>query len=270
VTDATVQPPTYWFYGRFSPAPPKPLHVPKAFGIADVYGVNLMGDAFWIALPDRRGREFDLLMNEVEHLASVFAGAYAMKSELGMRAFVEAWVESRATSGMESTVGIRRAETMPSPDDQSITLQALTDVDFAFRTSLHWRAALRDIGLATVDYGDDAFLFAARSLECCARAISTRSGEVRGNEWDALASRIGFASEELRALKDPLAKARHAVAHGDVDDSNLEAARGNRENLLTRARNLVRLAVGQSELEAVANGTWKQPADDPRNVERRE
>jgi hypothetical protein len=81
---------------------------------------------------------------------------------------------------------------------------------------VHWRAALRDIGLATVDYGDDAFLFAARSLECCARAISSRGGEVSSSEWGALASRIGFASDDLRALKDPLAKARHAVAQREL------------------------------------------------------
>jgi hypothetical protein len=55
--------PTFWFYGRFSPGPTIQPHVPKAFGIADTYGVNLMGDAFWVALPERLGRGHGMAAN---------------------------------------------------------------------------------------------------------------------------------------------------------------------------------------------------------------
>jgi hypothetical protein len=251
--------PKTWFYGRFSPAPRLPFQVPRAVSIADRYAVNLMADAFWITTLARpEGISFDAAMDGAERLASAIAGAYALKTGIGMRPFVEAWVESESAVHA-ATLGVRRAEELAAPAELAIQHQALGAVDYAVRASDAWVEAMRDVGLATVDHTDDAFLFAARSLESCARAVSGRKGSITGGDWDRLAECMGVTPEELANAKDPLSGARAAVAHGDREDPNLQTARANREDLLNLARGLVRLAIQRAQTEAVRTGTWVLP-----------
>lgn len=254
----TASPPTpkLWFYGRFAPPPSTPFHVPRAVSIAGRFAINLMADAFWITLAEPPAENFETTMDEIEHLASTFAGAYALKTGAGMRPFVESWIESQSAVH-PTTLGVRRAEKLQPPAEAAIIAQALGAVDYAFRTSPAWVAALRDAGLATVDYSDDAFLYAARSLECCARAVGGRQGSVSAGDWDRLAQRMGVQADELASAKNPLVSARHAVAHGDSTDGHLVAARGDRDRLLDSARGLVRLAIQRSQTEALQRGEWQ-------------
>src|SRR4051812_5296698 len=108
---------------------------------------------------DPKGFPFDATMDGAERLASAIAGAYALKTGIGMRPFVEAWVESQSAVHA-ATLGVRRAEELAAPAELALQHQALGVVDYAVRTSDSWVEALRDAGLATADHSDDAFLFA--------------------------------------------------------------------------------------------------------------
>lgn len=221
-----------------------------------MYKLALLGDAFWITVRMREEQVPEDLVDEAEDIAKTFAGAYAMRSAVGHRPFVEAWVASDVEQGLPSRLGTRRTnEPVVGDDDTDSAMLALTDVDFAFHSSVYWPAALRDIGLATVDYTDDAFLFAARGLECCARAVTNHDGNLGRGEWRALAERIGLQADELE-LYNRLADARGPVAHGKISAPPLVAARAQRDELLDGARDLVTRAVVSSELAAITDGVW--------------
>jgi hypothetical protein len=259
--------PKFWFYGRFEPRPAVGFNLPNGHDVGERYKFALMGDAFWVTVRVPEGELPEAHVDEAEMVARVFCGAYALHSAVGHRPFIEAWVASDVERGLPSNLGIRRAEEhIAGDDDNEAARRGLGDLDFALRTSVYWEAALRDVGLATVDYTDDAFLFALRSLECCARAITGKTGSLASADWDALATCMQVTSEELRRLKSELTDVRHAVAHGDLTDPVLDLARQNRAALLDHARRLARVAVGRAEEAADAAGTSEVPTFDPRRV----
>ncbi len=102
-----------------------------------------------------------------------------------------------------------------------------------------YRLALRDIHQALSTGGDDACVFAYRTIEDLARAVSGKRGELRASDWASLHSHLRTTKDSFMKRIAPLHKARQAAAHGDESDAELIAARTSREERIAIARRVV-------------------------------
>lgn len=231
----------FWFYGRLSP----PIEVPPFFAqeipISEHARIEIVLEHLGIwARPGTRDCKQP---SEVNQLAKLVVGAWALIAGQALEWSLDGWVEATEAQLAGAIMGHRKRpgrDTSELSEDTADSQRVRRAAELAIRVRRHppYRLALRDIHIAIGDDTDDSIFYAFRAVENGARAITGVSGDVEKSDWARFHGALGSDARSGESLMRPLTDARSAVAHGDMDLSN-PISKERRLELIGLARSLV-------------------------------
>jgi hypothetical protein len=232
----------FWFHGRIHPAPRVPAFYAEEIQVEEDVTLEIIceGISVWAKPGTKRYKQ----PGEATDLFRLVFSAYAL---LGRDAFdpeLEGWIEATKAQLEGSMVGFIIPRSIGPEEKESAEtkrVQAAADLAIAVREFPSLRLAIRDIYAAVRDRdaSDDAFFFAYRAVEDCARALSGADTDIGGKEWAALHERLGLDPDEGKERLEPLTRARRAAAHGNESAEQLQDARLKKAQLIDLARETV-------------------------------
>ena len=258
----------FWFHGRLSPAANAHFNVNEIeVGEATFVTVAWDGIVVW-SRPDLVDPGWQGTVRRPEEAARVFrlvAGAYALVTERPYDITLEGWIEATDATFRDVVPGfhVRRftLDALPASDRENVAMRKAIEIAGASRDRPGFRQALLDLLAAYRDLGDDAFLFAYRSIEDVAREI-TGTADLGASDWAQFHRQLDRDPEEGKREIEPLTVARKAAAPGDEADPELDAARSERHDRIRIARFLVADAMERDEAVPVRRSDlwyWSSP-----------
>lgn len=233
-----------WTYGRLSPYVLTRFNV-QEFEVAPGARVEVFADA--IALWQRPRSGFARSIEESRDFLNLVVAAYNVVSGVALDFAFGGWVEATEAKFKGTIVGVavdpRGHIPRMAPDGKrSVEMRKALTLAAAVNHRGGWRLALRDLysaQRALERRSDDCFVFAYRTVEDLAHAVSPSSGK----SWPALHAHLVTDETRFRRRVEPLRLARNAAGHGDETSPDLVAARDGRAQLVRLARRILRDAI---------------------------
>lgn len=229
----------FWFYGRLHPGQRVPNFDVQEVVISEIVRLELIRDG--IGVWSRPGARYFKQPGEATELFRLVVAAYALVSGEALDVTLDGWIEATEAKLDGAVLGFRVERSLYASEvdaPRSEQMRAAAELAIRVRQSPNLRLAIRDIYAALQDptTSDDAFLFAFRAVEDCARALTGSDDEANRVDWASFHQELGRSPDEGKERLDPLTRARNAVAHGDVATSDLAEPRGKRSELIDLAR----------------------------------
>ena len=176
----------FWFHGRIHPAPRVPAFYAEEIQVEE--GVTLEIICEGISVWAKPGTERYKQPGEATDLFRLVLSAYALLARDAFDPELEGWIEATKAQLEGSMVGFIIPRTIGPEEKESAEtkrVQAAADLAIAVREIPSLRLAIRDIYAAVRDRdaSDDAFFFAYRAVEDCARTVSGADSDIGAKEW---------------------------------------------------------------------------------------
>ena len=214
---------TYWFHGQLTPESLCRFRIGDAEAVNKRWAINVLGDAWavkGVQLPE--SADSLALWRECVDVSQLVLSCYALRTGYALDLRIDRWVEARNTPPNTSIVHAVRWDTMVA--DKEATAQmtlAIWDAEQVLELgNPDWRFAHADLHTALRDEGDDWVLWAYRSIEDCARAVS----DPGLRQWERLHAHLSVNEAEFKDRVKMLQVGRDAIGHGNRSDVGLAAA----------------------------------------------
>lgn len=249
-TDTPMATSGFWYYGRLRPPAATRFNVQEHW-VAP--GVRLEALHDGIALWSSPGSGELATLQDAADLMRLIVAAYALISGVALDVSLDGWIEAKEADFDAVVVGFVVDPRGHDPhlserSRRSVDLRRAARLGGAARPHPAWRLAIRDVHAALADGGDDAFVYAYRSIEDLARGASGRTGELQTSDWHQLHTLLGTNQTAFMGRIAPLQNARRAASHGDESDPALIAARSSREAVVGIGREIVGETLEQAGL----------------------
>jgi len=203
----------------------------------------LDGFHLWISSTKK---DFSELNPLAKNILDTFLASYAILTNISLSYTRLGWVEVRGSRVREAIIGTIDSKyglfKPPRKCSANSNLKYAAKITREAIKSVHHRMALKDYKTALSDGGDDAFLFAFRSLESLCRAVIRSGGKVEKAEWKRMHHELGTSDRRIM----PLNNVANLVRHGRTTSKKLKKARKNRARYLSIARNIILLEIKRS------------------------
>lgn len=229
-----------WAHGRLSPYSATRFNVQEAVAPGNTR-VEVFADG--IAVWSRAGSTFVRTGAEARDFLGLIVAAYTSRTGVALDFSFTGWVEATEATFKGTMIGFTvprgHRPHMDPASKRSCDMRVAIDVAGAAFARGSWRIALRDVHAAYLATGnDDSFVFAYRAIEDLAHAVSPTMKK----SWPDLHTHLRMTQQQLQTRTRRLLDARNAVAHGDLSNPALIAARADWARVVGVARSVVRLA----------------------------
>lgn len=236
----TKQLSTYYFIAQLNPESECRTFNPGELKINDGWVVDIYYDLICIWNPNVH-ESFDKIRPFVSQAFKLLIDLFSFRTKKIISYQLLTWVEAKDISSPKNVIGMFKSNlgSIKISGQKHPTNRIWRKVAkgfSVFKDNPYLRIAIKDYVSALRDGGDDAFFFAYRAIESICRGITGATGDLKNSDWEKMHRRLGTTKTQI----DPLFKASTPIRHGDVDSSELIAARSNRNNILDISREVLK------------------------------